>query len=121
MGLKRVFFHGIKSTEQLNLMYEEFDVGLGCLALHRRNANIDTTLKIIEYYCRGIPVVTSGNTCFENEGSTIRVEDGEGSIDIEKIYVEWKKIESEKLKLLSHKAKKVFSWDSIMQRLLIEK
>lgn len=41
-------------------MYEEFDVGLGCLALHRRNADIDTTLKIIEYYCRGVPVVTSG-------------------------------------------------------------
>ena len=62
LELNDVFFHGIKTTDQLNEMYEDFDIGLGCLALHRRNADIDTTLKIIEYYCRGVPVVTSGES-----------------------------------------------------------
>lgn len=30
LGLKRVIFHGMKTTDELNEMYEDFDVGLGC-------------------------------------------------------------------------------------------
>ena len=100
-GLKRVVFHGIKTTDELNEMYEAFDVGLGCLALHRRNADIDTTLKIIEYYCRGIPAVTSGTGPYRDASMTIKVPDNEEEVDIGEIYSAWKKIPRESLLQLS--------------------
>lgn len=120
MGLKRVFFHGVKTTNELNRMYEDFDVGLGCLALHRRNANIDTTLKIVEYYCRGVPVVTSGISPYSDPSVTIRVPDQEGPIDIQEIYDQWEKIPEETLSKLSGRAKQQFNWDAIMGKLFVQ-
>lgn len=119
LGLKRVVFHGMKTTDELNEMYEKFDVGLGCLALHRRNADIDTTLKIIEYYCRGVPVVTSGKSPYKNPAVTIQIPDGEDPVDIKSIYSEWKSIDKDELRALSEQAKKEFSWDFIMKQLLM--
>lgn len=123
LKLKNVFFHGIKSTEELNEMYEKFDVGLGCLALHRRNANIDTTLKIIEYYCRGVPVVSSGITPMDNINKqfTIHVDDSETPIDISKLYNQYLNISMEEKKDISKVAKNVFSWNSIMKKILKDK
>lgn len=120
LGLKNVYFHGTKTTEELNEMYEEFNVGLGCLALHRRNADIDTTLKVIEYYCRGVPVVTSGIGPLDNElqNCTIRVPDSERPININDIFEEYYKITKSELCNLSHRAKCIFSWDSIIGELL---
>lgn len=119
LGLKRVIFHGMKKTDELNEMYEEFDVGLGCLALHRRNADIDTTLKIIEYYCRGVPVVTSGKSPYKDPAVTICVPDGEDPVDINRLYCKWKNIDEKKLRKLSEQAKKEFSWNFIMKQLLM--
>ena len=119
LGLKRVIFHGMKKTDELNEMYEEFDVGLGCLALHRRNADIDTTLKIIEYYCRGVPVVTSGKSPYKDPAVTICVPDGEDPVDINRLYCKWKNIDGKKLRKLSEQAKKEFSWNFIMKQLLM--
>jgi len=118
LGLKNVFFHGVKTTEQLNDMYERFDVGIGCLALHRRNADIDTTLKIIEYYCRGVPVVSSGVTPFDASSYTIHVQDGEDAINIVEIFRRWKNIKEHELVNLSEDAKKKFNWNSIMKNAL---
>ncbi|SCX22282.1 Glycosyltransferase involved in cell wall bisynthesis [Ruminococcaceae bacterium P7] len=117
-GLKRVVFHGIKTTDELNEMYEAFDVGLGCLALHRRNADIDTTLKIIEYYCRGIPAVTSGTGPYRDASMTITVPDNEEAVDIGEIYSAWKKIPRESLLQLSEKAKRQFDWNTIFNTLM---
>ena len=119
LGSKRVIFHGMKKTDELNEMYEEFDVGLGCLALHRRNADIDTTLKIIEYYCRGVPVVTSGKSPYKDPAVTICVPDGEDPVDINRLYCKWKNIDEKKLRKLSEQAKKEFSWNFIMKQLLM--
>ncbi|ADU27855.1 glycosyltransferase [Ethanoligenens harbinense] len=118
LGLKRVKFYGIKSTDELNCMYDQFDVGLGCLALHRRNANIDTTLKIIEYYCRGVPVVTSGLSPLEEKDYTIHVTDGEDALNIQEIFDIWCRMKREKLEDLAEIAKKRFSWNRIMGKLL---
>ena len=119
LGLKRVIFHGMKTTDELNEMYEDFDVGLGCLALHRRNADIDTTLKIIEYYCRGVPVATSGKSPYKDPAVTICVPDGEEAVNINRLYRKWKNIDKDKQQKLSEQAKKEFSWNFIMKQLLM--
>lgn len=118
MGLKHTIFHGIKTTEELNDLYDSFDVGLGCLALHRRNADIDTTLKTIEYYCRGVPVVTSGKVPFSQKEYTFVVPDDESPIDIDSIFDYYKALDKDKLQNLSEIAKCQFDWNNIMKRLL---
>lgn len=122
LGLKHVKFLGVKNSEELNQLFENYDVGLGCLALHRRNADIDTTLKIIEYYCRGITVVTSGVSPMDkyNKDITIHIKDGEDAINIKDLYEEYIKINTEDNKKISLKAKEVFSWNSIMNTLFEE-
>lgn len=119
MGLEHVKFHGIKTTEELNSLYEDFDIGLGCLALHRRNANIDTTIKIVEYYCRGIPVVTSGISPMDQycRNCTIHIDDTDAPIDIKQIYQEFCQLDDKK-KTISGIAKVKFSWDNIMNELI---
>ncbi len=114
LGLKHVFFHGIKTTKELNEMYDNFDVGLGCLALHRRNADIDTTLKVIEYYCRGVPVVSSGKCPFSDERFSCIIPDNEDAVDIKKIYNYYCGFTTEELMSISKIAKEQFSWNNIM-------
>lgn len=122
LGLKNVFFHGIKTTQELNDLYDQFDIGLGCLALHRRNADIDTTIKIIEYYCRGVPVVTSGISPMDecSEKYTIHVSNDDSNLFIGEIYHEYQKINSKEKVAISKVAKTKFSWDNIMKKLMIE-
>lgn len=118
MGLKNVIFHGIKSTEELNQMYEDFDVGLGCLALHRRNADIDTTLKVIEYYCRGVPVISTGKCPMQDKRFTHVIADNDDAIDIMDIYHFYNGLQDQELKMISVLAKNQLSWDTIMEKCL---
>lgn len=117
--LKHVNFLGIKNVNEMNILFDKFNVGLGCLALHRRNANIDTTIKIIEYYCRGITVVTSGISPMDeiDNSNTITVEDSEDYISIMDIYEKYNKIKNINKINVAKKAKKFFSWNNIMKKL----
>lgn len=119
LGLKNVFFHGIKTTQELNVMYDEYDIGLGSVSLHRRNADIDTTIKVIEYYCRGVVVATSGKSPMDQYDTqmTIHVVDDDNPLDISLLIDEYRKISTEKKKEISKLGKEKFSWDYIMSQL----
>lgn len=121
MGLTHVTFHGVKTTEELNELYKKFHVGLGCLALHRRNADIDTTLKIIEYYCRGVPVITSGKSPLNDNRFTLTVTDNDEAVDIKQIYDFYCSLGKDDLVQLSTIAKEQFCWTNIMYRLIVNK
>lgn len=56
-----VLFYGALFGRDLDNMFENFNLGVGCLALERRKANIDTSIKNIEYLARQIPFITNGN------------------------------------------------------------
>lgn len=121
LGLKRVVFDGIRTTEELNQMYEEFDMGLGCLALYRRNADIDTTLKIVEYYCRGVPVVTSGKTALpavDGKSCTITVPNDKTEIDINEICRAYCAMDRDMLPKIAKSAVEVYDWRTIMSDLI---
>ena len=119
LQLDNVFFHGIKSTNELNDMYSNYDIGIGSVALFRRNADIDTTIKIIEYYCRGIAVLTSGISPMDkyDKEMTIHVPNDNSPIDIAKVVEAYNRISLDKLLQISEIAKKHFSWNVIMKNL----
>ena len=119
LSLGNVYFHGVKNTDELNDMYSQYNIGVGSVALFRRNADIDTTIKIIEYYCRGVVVLTSGISPMDkfDEDFTIHVSNNDGPIDIEGIIEKYNNIPSYKLNQISGMGKSNFSWDVIMKNL----
>lgn len=119
LEISNVFFHGVKNTQELNTMCENYDIGIGAVALHRRNANIDTTIKVIEYYCRGLVVATSGDSPMDqyDKSVTIHVPNDESPIDIGKIVECYHRIPLETKKNIAKQARIVFSWNNIMKKL----
>lgn len=54
-----VIFHGFKSGEELNKIYDNSDIAVEVLGMHRKNKNKSSSLKSREYLLKGIPIITS--------------------------------------------------------------
>lgn len=119
LGLRNVFFHGPMTTEELNAFFERIDIGVGSLALHRRNADIDTTLKVVEYFCRGVVVATCGISPLDAvwPSATIHVPDGEAPVDIGEIVERFLRIPDEQKRKISEIARNSLDWNVIMSNL----
>lgn len=57
----RVRFHGHITGKELDALYDECDIAVGSLGLHRIDLNSASTLKLREYCARGIPFVYTGS------------------------------------------------------------
>ena len=56
---EHVIFHGYKSGDELKDLFNEMQVGIGCLGVHRKKVTSLNSLKNREYAARGIPFVFS--------------------------------------------------------------
>lgn len=56
---KYIIFHGQKTGEELDYLFEECDMAIGSLARHRSHIDKIKTLKNREYAARGIPFIYS--------------------------------------------------------------
>ena len=56
-GIKNIYFHGYKSGNELNNLYTNMDIGVGTLALHRKNMMEACPLKVREYAALGLPMI----------------------------------------------------------------
>lgn len=56
---KQVRFVGVKKGESLHEIFDEADVGIGTLGIHRKNLKYNASLKHREYCARGLPFVLS--------------------------------------------------------------
>jgi glycosyltransferase involved in cell wall biosynthesis len=117
---KHVIFHGKVYGENLDFLFDKMDIGVACLALFRRNADIDTTLKLVEYLTRGIPCVSSGELSggLTSEFPIITVTNNSTPIDIENLYYNSKKFTNNDLMRVSAKAKEIFNWEYILRALI---
>ncbi|MFB5944273.1 hypothetical protein [Albibacterium profundi] len=55
--LKNFFEYGFLKKEALNDLYLRMDIGVGTLALYRKNMNVACSLKTREYLAAGLPVI----------------------------------------------------------------
>ncbi|MBR7033790.1 MAG: glycosyltransferase [Clostridia bacterium] len=55
----RVSFKGFRSGKELDEIYDDTDVGVDCLALHRKGMTRVSSLKSREYAARGLPILTA--------------------------------------------------------------
>lgn len=84
---KQVIFHGFKTGEELDSLFNSCYVAVGSLGLHRIGLNESSTLKVREYCARGIPyIITCGDPDFPDDFPYIfRVPPDESPIDIESV------------------------------------
>jgi glycosyltransferase involved in cell wall biosynthesis len=54
-----VVFHGYKTENELDEIYENADLAIDCLGAHRKNLARSSSLKSREYCAKGLPIITS--------------------------------------------------------------
>lgn len=112
---KNIIFHGKKFGKELDEIFNESDVAMGCLSLYRRNADIDTTLKVVEYMVRGIPFVTSGIIVNKDIDNTyLSVNNDNSPLQLSEIFNFTENMSQEKLYESAINARRIFSWDNIL-------
>lgn len=84
---KNVIYHGYQSGKDLDDRFDECDIAIGSLGLHRSNIIVDTTLKLPEYTARGIPFVycTHSNNVDANGNYYLKIPDDDSCVDIDAI------------------------------------
>jgi hypothetical protein len=55
--IKNIFFHGYQTGIELGNLYRRMDIGVGTLALHRKNMAEACPLKVREYAIFGLPMI----------------------------------------------------------------
>jgi len=91
LGMNRyVVFHGVKSGEELDKIFDKSDIALGSLGFHRIGLKSGSPLKGREYCARGIPFVISYNDQDFSESFPyiLKITSDESPVDINEI-VEW--------------------------------
>lgn len=116
--VKYIIFHGFKSGEELDEIFNECDIGIGSLGNHRKGIYKDSALKNREYCARGIPfiIASQDNDFPENYKYVFRVSKNENSINIRTIVEFYNSIQQEDYtKEMREYARVKLSWDAKMQ------
>lgn len=87
--VKRVIFHGFLSGPDLDRVFDEAQIAVDALAVHRFNALKSSTLKSREYCARGIPfIIASEDPDFPDEFPYIlKIPGDETFVDLEKVII----------------------------------
>lgn len=84
---KIVIFKGELHGKELDDVFNEIDVGIGCIGLHRKKLTYVNTLKVREYCARGIPFVIANEEggIDDSQFFVCKIEGDDRPVDIEKI------------------------------------
>lgn len=116
---KNVIFHGFKSGEELDAIYNETDIAVGSLGRHRSGLTSLKTLKNREYAAKGLPMIYSEiDTDFEEQPFVYKVTPDEALIDLNKVIAWHQKLEMQPEKIREYA--KQFSWDTQMKKIIDE-
>lgn len=112
-----VIFYGFKSGEELDEIYNNSDIALGSLGIHRLKLESVQPLKNREYCAKGLPFIIGFNDPnFKNKEYVYEVSYDDELVDIEKL-IKWYKnleISSEEIR----KDAEEFTWEIQMKKVL---
>lgn len=116
-----VVLPGVLSGKELEEMYNQCDMGMGCLAIHRRGTLSVSSLKVKEYIAKGIPFFFAGRSLFQSEDFpyALTLESKEGPINVEGIidFYQNTKDMPDRINKMREWAKK-YSWDVQMEKVV---
>lgn len=115
-----VNFYGRRSGKELDHLFNESDIAVGCLGCHRKGMNYSKSLKNREYCARGIPFFYSEtDQDFEGKDFIFKVAPNDDPIDINKIikFVENNKFDAVKIR---NYAVENLTWDMQFKKIVGE-
>lgn len=116
---KSVIFHGFKSGNELDEIYNQTDIAVGSLGIHRIGLTEVQPLKNREYAAKGLPFIISFNDPdFTGKEFVFQVTNDEQVFDLQEI-IEWYQSQTFNPQKIHEYAKK-FSWDTQMKKVIQE-
>lgn len=119
---KVIFYGGITGCE-LDRLLEQADIGIGTLALYKKNVFIDSSLKHRTYCQHGIPfILYNDDADFPHDSDFVYYVPHEGCIEMEEILQFFYKIERKEHlseRMMNYASQKL-NWKSKMKRVIEE-
>jgi len=116
-----VRFHGALRGTALNKLFDNADLGIGTLGLHRKGVLLDSSLKHREFVARGLPFIMAGEDV-EIKASlpfVISIPRDDSSVDFSKVMAEIKEMDTHLLgQEMRSYAEDNLSWRSKMNSFL---
>lgn len=118
-----VYFFPPMNNEQLDDHFDQADLGIGTLGIHRKNIAIDSSLKHREYCARGIPFLIAGKDLdFPDQLSfVLKCTPTDESIDLSRLISSWKSlVEDNKAKKMEIRkyAEDRLGWEERMKKVI---
>ena len=115
----KVIFHGEKSGEELDKVFDCSDVAVGSLGRHRSGITQISTLKNREYCARGIPFIYSENDIdFDDKKFIFRIQPNEENVNIEDLIEFYEKLDYKKEEIRKHA--KPLTWKNQIKKVVEE-
>lgn len=118
---KWVIFDGFQTGEKLDELYENSDMAINSIGIHRIGLKTESTLKAKEYCAKGLPIVSSYQldslTDEDNKKYVYFVPADDSDVDIDKIvhfYMELQKIPNYNMQI-REKSSKIINMDITLQ------
>lgn len=109
-----VVFYGFLSNNELDSVFENSDIGIGCLGIHRKGIQSCKSLKNREYCARGIPFIYSeSDPTFDNQEFVYRVSHDDSPIDVKAIVDFYRKLKYSSNEIAAF-AENNLTWDKQM-------
>lgn len=115
-----IIFHGYQFGNELDKIFDECDIAIGSLGLHRSKIIIDTTLKLPEYTARGIPFIycTESNNVDPNGNYYLRIPDDDSDVDVGKVVAFFDGIDKTTItRQMRHFAEENIQWSAQLKKI----
>lgn len=105
-GMQKYYvYHGERSGEELDSLYDTCDIGIESLGTFRQHVAISSSLKSREYGAKGLPFVMAGRSdVFEGKEFVLKVPENETVINISEVVRFYDKLYYGKSKVLVSKS-----------------
>jgi glycosyltransferase involved in cell wall biosynthesis len=113
-----IIFHGRKTGQELNVLFDKCNIGIGSLGNHRKALTKDSALKNREYCARGIPfLIASTDDGFgEDFKYILRIRPDESPVDVNKVIEFYNLIENDNyVEEMRDFAEKYLTWQAVMK------
>lgn len=115
----KIKFLGIKKGKELEDIYDQVDIGAGCLGLHRCNSKDSGGLKTKEYIAKGLPFFYSGEPLFDKSKFSfgLQIEANENPVDIKSLLTFYHLLEKkEDIPIKMREWAKDYTWEAEMKK-----
>lgn len=112
-----VYFHGFKTSDDLDKIYNDTDIAVGSLGRHRSNIHTIRPLKNVEYAAKGLPMIYSeSDPGFNDYEFVYRIPSNDEPFEIGEIIKWYKSISVEKEQI--RKSVNQFTWKKQIHKIV---